>query len=269
VAGALAAAAPAAAPKPGVWGRYLLAYSSCDSAGSCRQELVQSRDGIRWATVTGFAKRPGKRPVAIRRASRLYVFDGLSVRRLTIGARSLSELPPTTVSLDSTVPPGWTDVVAEPSGGLVLVYAETLDTGEVAVRTATEEPGSDGTAFITDPGDRLVLDASAGPVSLLRGRSGWVGLNADAECLHALAGGNVRGAYRETGCLTMPSPVSSPSGWWNPRLKRYVLYGLADGAIRRATTPRVNVPLRASRFRPLRRLVPAGRTIGSARFWGS
>src|SRR5206468_8186398 len=149
VAGALAAAAPAAAPKPGLWGRYLLAYASCDASSTCREELAQSRDGIRWAPVVGFVKRRGQHPVAVRRGSRLYVFDGLTVRRFTVGARSLSELAPTAVSLDSAEPPAWSDVLLD--GGLVLVYAVPLETGGLAVRTATEQAGSDGTVFVTDP----------------------------------------------------------------------------------------------------------------------
>ncbi len=265
MAGALVTAAPAASPKPGLWGRYLLTYASCDVASTCRQELVQSRDGIRWAPVVGFVKRPGQRPVAVRRGSRLYVFDGLSVRRFTIGVRSLNEVAATTVSLDSAVPPDWSDVLLEPSGGLVLVYAVPSETGGLAVRTATEQAGSDGTVFVTDPGDRAVLDTGVGPVSVLRGRSGWVGLAADGECLRTLAAGNLRGAYRDTGCLTTPSPVSSPTGWWNARLKEYWLYGVADGVVRRATATKVIVPLKASRFRPLRGL-GAVRTIAAARF---
>ncbi len=267
VAAALGAAAPAAAPKPGLWGRYLLAYASCDATSSCRQELAQSRDGIRWASVVGFVKRPGQHPVAVRRGSRLYVFDGLSVRRFTIGVRSLNELAPATVSLDSSVPPDWIDVLLEPSGGLVLLYAVPSETGGLAVRTATEQAGSDGTVFVTDPGDRAILDTAVGPVSVLRGRSGWVGLGADGECLRTLAAGNLRGTYRDTGCLTTPSPVSTPTGWWNARLREYWLYGVADGVVRRATATKVIVPLRASRFRPLRGL-GAGRTIASARFSG-
>ena len=265
MAGALAAAAPAAAPKPGLWGRYLLAYASCDASSTCREELAQSRDGIRWAPVVGFVKRRGQHPVAVRRGSRLYVFDGLTVRRFTVGARSLSELAPTAVSLDSAEPPAWSDVLLEPSGGLVLVYAVPLETGGLAVRTATEQAGSDGTVFVTDPGDRAEFDAAVGPLSIMRGRSGWIGLVTDGECLRTLTAGNLRGTYRDAGCVTTPSPVSSPSGWWNARLKEYWLYGVADSIVRRATAPKVNTPLRVSRFRPLRGL-GAGRTIASAQF---
>ena len=266
VTGALAAAAPAAAPKPSLWGRYVLAYASCDAAGgSCRQELAQSRDSIRWSAVVGFTKRPGEHPVAVRRGSRLYVFDGLTVRRFTIGKQALTELPPAAVQLDSGQPPASVDVVLDQAGTLVVVYTEVLETGDVAVRTATEQTSSDGTVFVTDPGDRVDLSGGSGPVSMLRTRSGWVGLLADSTCLRVLQAGNLRGTYRDSGCLTAPSPISSPSGYWNARLHEFWLYGAGEDGLRRATASKLTVPLRASRFRPLRSL-GAGRTISAARF---
>ena len=266
VVGALASAAPAAAPKPNLSGRYVLAYASCVAPGvGCNEELVQSRDGIRWSAVSGFTPKAGEHPVPVRRGSRLYVFDGLSVRRFTIGKQKLTELPLATVQLDSEQPPASVDAVRDQAGALVLVYTEVLDTGDVAVRTATEQTGSDGAVFVTDPGDRFDLSAGSGPLSLLRGRSGWFGLLTDSTCLRVLPAGNLRGTYRDAGCLTAPSPVSSPSGYWNGRLHEFWLYGAADDGVRRATALKLTVPLRASRFRPLRGLSP-GRTIGSAQF---
>ena len=264
--GALVAAAPTATPKPGLWGRYLLAYASCLAPGIvCSEELAQSRDGIRWSAVLGFKRRAGEHPVPVRRGSRLYVFDGLTVRRFTVSKRALTELPPSAVQLDSEKPPAAVDVVLDQAGTLVVVYTEALETGDVAVRTATEQPGSDGAVFVTDPGDRVDLPAGSWPVSMLRTRSGWVGLLADSTCLRVLQAGNLRGTYRDSGCLTAPSPISSPSGYWNARLHEFWLYGAGEDGLRRATASKLTVPLRASRFRPLPSL-GAGRTISAARF---
>lgn len=270
VAAACAAAVPGlAAPpaRPGLWGRYLLGYSSCVApAVACQEELAQSRDGIRWAPVIGFSPRTTLAPDccrAIRRGSRLLLYDGLSLRRFAVSARTVSELAPAALTLDSTAPPEWTDVVVDASGGLVLVYAVPAETGGLAVRTATDRDG--GTTFVTDRGDRAVLDAGSGPASFFRGRGGWTGLLADGECLRVLTAGNLRGTYRDGGCLVTPSPVTAPSGYRNARLGETWLYGTTGTGISRALALTLAKPLAASRFRPLEGL-SQGRTIGSLRF---
>ncbi len=296
---AAAAAAAAPPPKPGLSGRYLLAYASCDSSGrTCREELAQSLDGVRWFPVAGFAPRPGQRPVVVRRGSRVYVFEAGSVRRFRVGRSSLTEVVPATVALELTDPEQQADldaatagsfsadVLVDPDGALVMVYAirlepetglcPTPDLACVKIRTATEVAGSDGAAFAGDPRDRTVLELdpadAVGPPSAFRGRSGWVVLLAGpAGCLHELQAGNLRGAYRDAaglpgGCLApAPSPVSSPSGFWNPRLREYWLYGVAESGLRRAVAARLNTPLPASRFHPLAGL-GRGRTVAAARF---
>ena len=260
--------AGAATPNAGLWGRYLLAYASCDQASAaCREQLAQSRDGLRWSPVVGFTARAGTRPVAVRRGSRLYVFDGPVVRRFTVSKTAVTELPPATVQLDSGEALSGEDVVVDPSGALVVVYtAPSADGSVLAVRTATEVPGSDGLSFTADAADRTVLAADTGAPSVLLGRSGWVVLVADGTCLRALAAGNVHGGYRDTGCLTTPPPVSSPSGYWNARLHEYWLYGVDQGALRRAVAPKVNAPIVPKRFRPLAALATAGRTIQAVDF---
>lgn len=265
---ALVGSAGAATPKTGLWGRYLLAYSSCDQAGAaCREQLAQSRDGLRWSAVSGFAARVGSRPVAVRRGPRLYVFDGPVVRRFTVSKTAVTELAAATVQLDSGEALSGEDAIVDPSGALVLVYtAPSTDGSGLAVRTATEVAGSDGAAFTADAGDRTVLSPDAGAPSVLFGRSGWVVLFSDGTCLRALAAGNVHGGYRDTGCLTTPAPVTSPSGYWNARLHEYWLYGASGGGLRRAVAPKVNAPIAVKRFRPLAAPTTAGRAIQAVDF---
>ena len=296
---AAAGAAAAAPPKPGLYGRYLLAYGSCDAAGqACREELAQSLDGVRWFRVAGFVPRPGQRPVPVRRGNRLYVFDGRSMRRFSVGKSSLTELAPASLQLDLPDPEQTADaaaaapetfsadVLVDAAGSLVMAYAirlepstglcPTQDLACMKIRTATEVAGSDGTAFTGDPRDRAVLELgpadAVGTPSVFRGRSGWVVLlTGPGGCLHELQAGNLRGAYRDAaglpgGCLApAPSPVSSPSGFWNPRLREYWLYGVAEGGLERAVAARLNAPLPATRFRLLTGL-GAGRTVAAARF---
>ena len=203
----------------------------------------------------------------MRRGSRLYVFDGPLVRRFDASRTAVTELPSATVQLDSAETLTGEDVVADPSGALVLVYTvPAADGSGLAVRTATEVAGSDGLSFTADAGERTILGDDAGPVSVLLGRSGWVVLVADGTCLRALAAGNVHSGYRDTGCLTTPAPVSSPSGYWNARLHEYWLYGVSGGGLRRAVAPKVNAPIPSKRFRPLAALAASGRTIQSVDF---
>ena len=265
---ALATSAGAAGPKPGLWGRYLLAYSSCDQAGaSCREQLTQSADGLRWSPVVGVPSRPGSRPAVVRRGSRLYLFDGPVVRRFTVSRTAVTELPAATLQLDSGEPLAGEDAILDPSGALVLVYTvPSADGSGEALRTATEVAGSDGVSFTADPGQRAVLAPDAGPPTVLLGRSGWVVLVADGTCLRALAAGNVHGGYRDTGCLTSPAPVTSPTGYWNARLHEYWLYGLSGGDLRRAVAPKVNAPIASKRWRRLPGLATTGKTIQAVDF---
>jgi hypothetical protein len=130
----------------------------------------------------------------------------------------------------------------------------------VKLRTATEAPGSDGSAFTGDPGNRIVLtfDASdtIGPPALLRADKGWAALlQGPAGCLHALTAPDPHRAYRNGGCISAAGPAG-PSGLWDARLREYRLYGVAAGRVVRAVTARL-ARVATARFRPLAAL--AGR----------
>jgi hypothetical protein len=260
------AAAPAAA-----LGRFLIAYTSCDSTAlSCRQQLAQSRDGVRWSAVPGFVPQPGTHPVAVRRGARLYLFDGPALRRFAVSGPGLTELPRATVQLDSGEALAGENAFLDTGGTLVLVYAvPATDGSSVTIKTAMEVPGSDGQSFAADPGQRVTLGAGAAAPALAPSRGGWVGLVAQGTCLQLLTAANAHGAYRPAaglpgGCISGSTPLASPSAAFRPLLGEYWLYAVAGGQVVRAVTRGLGRQLAARRFRPLR--LPGSPTVASASF---
>src|SRR5262249_2190447 len=157
------------------------AASECP--GTAVQRLYQSKDGVRWSVVRGVKAELGDSPTAVRRGSRLYVFDGFqvspdgitgSLRRFVVRGNSLTEVTPSTflIQLSSTEEAGRASavsgsVVRDDSGTLVALYALRLEPGTNAcpvpaqsclkLRTATEVAGSDGSRFTGDPGNRRAI----------------------------------------------------------------------------------------------------------------
>ena len=153
--------------------------------------LLQSSDGVRWAPAAGFAPGPGSAPAPVRRGSTLYLYDSASVsgsalrgplRRFSVGAggrlteREASFYEVRLASPEDaqrasagTFPPS---VALEDTGALVFVYALRFEPETNAcpvagraclkIRTATETAGSDGAAFVGDPGNRFVLGFDPG-----------------------------------------------------------------------------------------------------------
>ena len=267
------AAEPAARPS-----RFLLALAAGGTAS-----LYQSSDGVRFSPARGFSAGAGTSPAPVRRHSTLYLYDSPSLsvdglggmlRRFTVGAGGrLIELAPGSYQVQLASPedaqhaaPGSfvPSFAVDDAGALILLYALRLEpdtnacpvAGDACVklRTATEAAGSDGTSFVGDPGNRIVLafnPADAiGPPALLRADKGWAALlQGPAGCLHALTAPDPHKAYRNGGCISAEGPAS-PSGLWDARLREYRLYGVAGGRVVRAVTTRLaRVP--PTRFRPL------------------
>jgi hypothetical protein len=277
VALAPALAAPAAQPATGP-PRVLLALVAGGKAS-----LLQSADGIRFAPAPGFSPAPGASPSPVRRRSTLYVYDsptlsadglGGTVRRFAIGAGGrLSEQAPASYQVQLSSPddaarasPGSfvPSAAVDDAGALVLLYALRYEPATnacpvpgqacVKLRTATEVPGSDGTAFTGDPGNRIVLGfdptAASGPPALLRAATGWAALlQGPGGCLQALTAPDPHKTYRNAGCIAASGPAW-PSGLWDARLGEYRLYGVAGGQVVRAVVGRL-VRIPPARFRPL------------------
>jgi hypothetical protein len=274
---ALALAAPAAQPaaRPP---RFLLALAAGGSVS-----LAQSADGIRFAAVPGYAAAAGTAPAPVRRGRVVYLYDAPAVageglqgtlRRFAVGPGGrLTEQPPAAYDVQlasledaqrASPPAPAPSLAVDDAGALVLLYALRFEPGTNAcpaqgqaclkLRTATEAPGSDGTLFGGDPGNRIVLGFdpadSIGPPALLRAQQGWAALlQGPGGCLHLLTAPDPHRAYRNGGCVATPGPAS-PSGLWDARLREYRLYGLAGGRVVRAVAPRLT-RLAPARFRPL------------------
>lgn len=259
--------------------RFFLAAADAGSVA-----LYASSDGVRFAPAPGFAPRSGTGIAAVRRSATLYVYDAATLNadglagtlwRFRVGGDgTLVEQTPASYTVQLASPedaaraasgPIELSVAVDDDGAVVLLYGLRFEPDTNAcpgagrsclkLRTATEQPGSDGTAFTGDPGNRIVLRADpaepAGSPALLRADRGWAALLADAGgCLRALRATSPHGAYRNAGCLLDESP-SSPSGLWDARLGEYRLYGVSpDGQIVRAVTPRLR-RFAPARLRPL------------------
>lgn len=274
--------------------RFLLVYVT---DGQTR--LAQSRDGVHWSAVPGVLRAAGTAPSAVRRGRRLYVFDGLRVvpeglagelRRLRIGDASLMELPRRQFLAQIATPQDLQrasavsgSIARDASGILTMLYALRFEpetnacpvAGEacVKVRTATEEPGSDGALFTGDPRNRAVIGFAPGddvrdPAAFATTRGHLVVLSGPRACLRLLTAGDLHGPYRAVrglpgGCIGDEMQVAAPSGAYRPLLEEHWLYAVVGGSVVRATTRTLAKQLPARRFRPVG--LPA-RSIVSARF---
>ena len=276
-------------------GRFLLVYVT---DGQTR--LAQSRDGVRWSAAPGFPRAAGTAPSTVRRGRTLYVVDGLAIvpeglsgelRRLRIGGASLTELPREQFLAQIATPQDLQrasavsgSIALDASGLLTVLYALRFEpetnacpvAGEacVKVRTATEEPGSDGALFTGDPRNRAVVGFAPGddvrdPAAFATARGHLVVLSGPGSCLRLLTASDLHGPFRAApglpgGCIDDELPAVTPSGAYRPFLKEHWLYAVAGGSVVRAATRTLTKQLPARRFRPIG--LPGARAVTSARF---
>jgi hypothetical protein len=249
-------------------------------AGGGTASLLTSSDGVRFSAAV--ASWPGTMPSPVRRGTTLYVYDsptlsadGLSgtVRRFAVGAGGdLTEKGSVAYSVQLGSPedaaratagsfaPGF---AVDEAGAIALLYGLRFEPATnacpvpgqacVKLRTATEVPGTDGTAFAGDPGNRVVISFSPaetlGPPALFRTETGWAALlRGPAGCLHLVTGRDLRGHYKD-GCVAAQSPAS-PSALWGPVVREYRLYGVVGGRVVRMISRRLGTVV-TRRFRPL------------------
>ncbi len=167
----------------GISKAYLLSFHACDTAtANCRDPrnhqvyLAQSNDGASWSLVPGWMPYPGSVPDVIRRGDTLYVYTPDQVRRYRFATQTWEA--PVRVSLNDPTAPGFVDpsLFVDDQGRLVLFYLVATPGSDPAqcapgqptcvkrFHSATEAPGSDGTAFVAEPGDRVAITLHPNPI---------------------------------------------------------------------------------------------------------
>jgi hypothetical protein len=154
--------------------RFLLSFHACDTAtvddcgdpGNHRVYLAESDDGANWSMVSGWTPHQGSVPDVIRRGETIYVYTPGQVRRFRMETNTWED--PVLVALtdpeaDSFVDPS---LIVDEAGRLALFYLVGIIGQDPAgcaasetscikhFRSATEVPGSDGSRFVADEGDR-------------------------------------------------------------------------------------------------------------------
>jgi hypothetical protein len=167
---------------------YLMSMTICSSGpGTCSTPdqhhvvLADSNDGATWNVIPGWGVffYQGSVPDVIRRGDTVYIFTPNEVARYNLVTGIW--MPPVPVSLtDPATTGGFVDPSAyvDRQGRLVLFYLlgiigqDPAGCGGAAsctkyIHSATEVPGSDGTAFVVNPGHRLTVPTGGGepPIS--------------------------------------------------------------------------------------------------------
>ncbi len=162
---------------------YLLAFHACDMASDADCDspaghqvyLAQSADRLHWSLVPGWQPFPGSVPEVVRRGDTLYIFTPGAVTRYRLDTGVLEATQRVeVVGLEG----GFVDpsLIVDDQGRLVLFFVPGVpgqdpatcgpDEGATcwrSVRSAVEEPGSDGTRFVLVEGERvrLALDTAS------------------------------------------------------------------------------------------------------------
>ncbi|MAF65620.1 MAG: hypothetical protein CMJ84_08185 [Planctomycetes bacterium] len=168
--------AEGAAQTLGVDEPFLMSVTSCGGSGCNNPQqhqvtVAESSDGVAWHLLDGWGgvTYQGSVPDVLRRGQTLYVFTPNEVARYELDSDTW--LPPAPVALDD---PDTTGGFVDPSatldeqGRIVLFYLLGIIGSDPAgcngaptctkyIHSATEVPGSDGTAFVVNPGHRLAV----------------------------------------------------------------------------------------------------------------
>ncbi len=161
-----------------VWDEpYLMSMTTCSGGGNCstpdqhRVALAESADGAAWTLIPGWGNfaYQGSVPDVIRRGDTVYIFTPNEVARYQLDTGTW--LPSAPVALtDPDTTGGFVDPSAyiDDQGRLVLFYLLGILGSDPAgcngaptcikyIHSATEVAGSDGTAFVVNPGHRLTV----------------------------------------------------------------------------------------------------------------
>jgi len=260
----------------GITGTYILAFHTCDTATSdCRDPrnhrvyLAQSDDGASWSLVPGWEPYQGSVPDVIRRGDSLYIYTPNQVRRYRFSTGTWEE--PVQVTLtDPEATGGYVDpsLFVDDQGRLVLFYLLGIIGQDPAgcgpgqtmcvkhFHSATEVEGSDGTAFVAEPGDRVQVTinspGSASDPDIFYDGARYVLYISRGPSVQVYTSPTLHGNYTllddlPGGYLTHAGGV--PSGHFDPSTSRYWTYVHTNqGIIRRAVHKSLDTPLSDSDF---------------------
>lgn len=239
---------------PSFTGRYLLSYhaSAVSNASDPRNHytyIAQSDDGRTWSAPSGYTAFQGSVPDLLWRSNVLYVYNPntLHTYRPDTGVWTTNTV--TIYQTNST-----TEMFVDPSPTLdnsnriVLFYLVGMTNGDPAslpegvtngtkyFRSATEIVGSNGSAFVADPGNRaevaLVQGEFASDPDIFRDAARYILLISRGQSVQALSATNFQGAYSNiagltNGILTQAGGV--PAGHYDPATSNYWIYVQASG----------------------------------------
>jgi len=267
---------PPQSPIPNIQSPYLLAFHACDTAtDDChdpqnhRVYLAQSDDGADWSLVPGWEPCQGSVPDVIRRGDTLYVYTPNKVRRYRFSTDAWEDPVPVTLT-DPEATGGFVDPspFLDDQGRLVLFYLlgvigqnpASCAPGETTCvkhfHSAVEVEGSDGTAFVVEPGDRVQvtinMPGSASDPDIFYDGSRYVLYISRGANVQVYTSPTLHGTYALSDSLPdgyLIHGAGIPAGHFDSATARYWTYAhTSEGVIRRAVHASLDVALSEGDF---------------------
>ncbi len=260
-----------------ITGTYLMSFFACNRwETTCRFPadhrvyLAQSDDGASWKLVPSWTPYQGSVPDVVRRGDTIYVYTPGMVRRYRLSVGTWQA--PVPVTLDDPQASSFVDpsLFVDERGRLVLFYLPGIPgqdparcaPGETACtkrfRSATEVPGSDGSHFVADPGDRVRItisaSSSASDPDIFYDGERYVLYISRGGAIQVYTSTDLRGEYAlwpelPNGYLTHFAGVGA--GIFDKTTGQYWTFLTGNGAIRRAVHSTLNAEIDGDAFAPV------------------
>jgi len=231
---------PAPGTLPGV---FLLAFHACDTQSTnCFNPqnhstyLAHSDDGASWTPLPNFTTFSGSVPDLIRRGDKVYVYNPGRVRRYTISTQTMDtgvavSMRTRTGAIEHFVDPA---PYLDPSTNKIILFylSSTGVIGDPAqcttcpMRSATEVEGSDGTQFVVDSGDRILVARGTDPDIFFDGTR-YIMYISEGASVRVATSPVLQGSY--TLVSTLPGGLLTntggvPAGHYDPATAQYWTY---------------------------------------------
>ena len=241
--------------QPTVLGRYLMSFSSCDTAVlDCHLPqnhevfLAESENGLTWSLVSEWESYPGSVPDVIRRGDKLYVYDRqyLTKYDLVLSTQdphtpgSMGEDRSKRVTVEGLDDAGYVDpsLIVDDEGRIVLFFMHGLRGADPAqclpgesscvkyFGSATEVDGSDGKLFKLDDGYRTSITVGVGghlgasdPDIFFDGNQ-YVLYISHGTAISVWTSRSLKGNYSHVGDLSV-TEGGVPSGYYHQNTGKY------------------------------------------------